>query len=274
MLVPANAGASFHLNKIREVYPGTVADPNSQYVVLQMPSTGENFLGGHQMVYYNGSGTQIGTSSPTNVASKSQGTILFATTSSILSVPRDFAINFNMSQRLNPAAGAVCWAGVDCVSWGAFNNTSGTALPSAAGTPAPPIADGDALVRRITRGCSTLFEFSDDTDSSDADFSLGTPHPRNLASTPTERPCPNTTITRAPKSKTTDRTPKFKFKSSQPNSTFKCKLDSKPFKPCTSPDTLPKLKRGKHTFKVKAVHQGVSDPTPARKTFKVVRPHH
>src|SRR5437870_4829696 len=80
----ATASAAFHLDKVREVYPGTTAAPNSQYVVLQMPVTGENFLSGHKMVYYNASGGQIGTSSPANVASKSQGTILFATTNPIL----------------------------------------------------------------------------------------------------------------------------------------------------------------------------------------------
>src|SRR5436190_13892575 len=246
LLLPSTALASFHLNKIREVYPGTIADRSSQYVMLQMPTAGENHLGGHQMVYYDTSGKQIGTSSPTDVASKSLGTILFATTSTILTVSRDFAINFQMGKALDPAGGAVCWAGVDCVSWGNFHNTSGTALPSSPGQPASSISDGAALVRSISRGCSTLLETTDDTDTSASDFSLGTPNPRNTASTPTEHSCPNTTITTGPKRKTTDRTPTFKFKSSQNPATFKCKLDTKPFKSCTSPDTLPKLKRGKH----------------------------
>jgi hypothetical protein len=32
---------AFHLDKIREVYPGAVANPASQYVALQMPTAGE-----------------------------------------------------------------------------------------------------------------------------------------------------------------------------------------------------------------------------------------
>jgi hypothetical protein len=269
-LFPAVASATFHLNKIREVFPGTTSAPNSQYVVLQMPIAGENFLGTHQMVYYNAAGGQIGTSSPTDVPSESQGTILFSTTDPILGVPRDFPITFQAGKRLSPAGGAVCWAGVDCVSWGSFHNTSGTPLPSPAGMPAPAITDGDALMRRINRGCPTLLEVSDDTDNSASDFALSAPHPRNEATTPSERACPNTTITSGPSGMTRDRTPTFKFTSSQTPATFACKLDGGVFKPCSSPDTLARLSLGQHTFKVRATHAGSTDPSPASRTFKVV----
>jgi hypothetical protein len=274
VLLPATASASFHLDKIREVYPGTVAHPNSQYVVLQMPVTGENFLGGHKMVYYNASGTQIGTSSPTNVASKAQGTILFATTNPILGVTRDFNISFQIGKRLRPAGGAVCWAGVDCVAWGSFDNTSGTPLPSPTGTPAPAITDGKALRRSIARGCSTLLEVTDDTNNSSADFALRSPNPRNTATPPTERACPNTTITSGPSGNTTDRTPTFQFKSSLTPATFTCRLDGGSFQPCSSPDTIGPLSLGPHTFRVRATHAGATDPTPAIRSFTVVSAAH
>ena len=269
-LLPASAGAAFHLDKIREVYPGTIASPNSQYVVLQMPVTGENLLHFGQMVFYDASGNQIGTSSPTDVASKSQGTILFATASPILGRARDFPISFQMGKRLSPGGGAVCWANVDCASWGSFNNTSGTPLPSPAGSPAPAIPDGKALVRRISRGCATLLEVGDDTNASSADFAPGSPNPRNTATAPTERACPDTTITAGPSGMTMDRTPTFKFKSSLTPATFKCRLDGGAFKACSSPDTLARLSLGQHTFKVRATHAGATDPTPASRTFKVV----
>jgi hypothetical protein len=272
LVVPAAATASFHLNKIKEVYPGTTADRNSQYVVLQMPIAGENFLSTHQMVYYDASGGQIGTSSPGNVASESQGTILFATTNPILGVGRDFSISFQPSKHLSPGGGAVCWAGVDCVSWGGFHNTSGTPLPSPTGSPAPAIPDGKALVRRISPGCPTLLEVGDDTNKSSVDFSSRSPHPRNTATPPTERACPNTTITAGPSGQTTDRTPTFKFKSSLTPATFACRIDGGASKPCTSPNTLARLSLGQHTFKVTATHSGISDPTPASRTFKVVSP--
>jgi hypothetical protein len=270
VLAPGIADASFHLNKIREVYPGTVAAPGSQYVELQMPIAGENFLSFGQMAYYNSSGNKIGTSSPSDVPSKAQGTILFATTTPILGVARDFPISFQPAKRLSPSGGAVCWTSVDCVSWGNFHNTSGTPLPSPTGTPAPAIPDGKALVRSISRGCPTLFEVSDDTDKSSADFAPGTPHPRNTHTAPTERACPNTTITSGPSGMIRDRTPTFKFKSSLTPATFQCQLDGGSLKPCSSPDTLSRLSLGQHTFKVRATHAGSTDPTPAARTFKVV----
>jgi hypothetical protein len=269
-VTPGLASASFHLNKIREVYPGTMAAPNSQYVELQMPIAGENLLHFGQMAYYDASGHKIGMSSPTDVASKSQGTILFATTTPILGVARDFTISFQPGKRLSPGGGAVCWTSVDCVSWGAFTNTSGTPLPSPTGSPAPAIPDGKALVRRISRGCPTLLEVSDDTDNSSADFTTAAPHPRNTHTTPTERACPDTTITSGPSGMTRDRTPTFRFKSSLTPATFQCKLDGGSFKACSSPDTLARLSLGRHTFKVRAIHAGSTDPTPASRTFKVV----
>jgi hypothetical protein len=53
---------------------------------------------------------------------------------------------------------------------------------------------------------------------------------------------------------------------------FQCKLDAKPYAPCTSPVTYRKLKSGRHTFSARAVNSaGVADSTPATKTFKVKR---
>ena len=34
-------------------------------------------------------------------------------------------------------------------------------------------------------------------------------------------------------------------------------------------ETLKNLKKGSHTFRAKAIYQGVADPTPAKKTWKV-----
>ena len=82
---------------------------------------------------------------------------------------------------------------------------------------------------------------------------------------------PRTKITKgAPKE--TDKTKvKFKFKSSEANSTFECKLDKKPYEPCSSPTKLKRLKKGKHEFKVRAVDAaGNVDPSPAKDKFKVV----
>jgi hypothetical protein len=51
---------------------------------------------------------------------------------------------------------------------------------------------------------------------------------------------------------------------------FKCKLDRGKWTSCRSPKTYKHLKKGRHTFQVKAVDRhGKVDPTPATKRFKV-----
>jgi len=83
---------------------------------------------------------------------------------------------------------------------------------------------------------------------------------------------PNTTITKHPRKRTTSRKARFALKSSQARSTFKCKLDAKPFKPCSSRKAYRNLKPGKHTFRAKATDAaGNTDRTPARYGWKVLR---
>lgn len=65
---------------------------------------------------------------------------------------------------------------------------------------------------------------------------------------------------------------KFKFTATEAGSKFQCKLDRKPFKPCSSPKKYKKLKPGKHVFKVRAIDRaGNMDPTPAKRKFTVLR---
>jgi CSLREA domain-containing protein len=81
---------------------------------------------------------------------------------------------------------------------------------------------------------------------------------------------PQTKIDKGPKGKITATTVKFKFSSSEKGSKFECKLDRGKFKPCKSPKTYKNLKLGKHVFKVRAVKGGETDPTPAKRKFKIV----
>jgi plastocyanin len=83
---------------------------------------------------------------------------------------------------------------------------------------------------------------------------------------------PDTKFAPKPPAKTRDRTPTIKFKSTVAGATFKCTLDGKALKPCRSPLTTKKLSFGRHVLKVAAVAGGVSDPTPATASFKVVKP--
>lgn len=78
---------------------------------------------------------------------------------------------------------------------------------------------------------------------------------------------PETTITG---SKAKKRKATFEFTSSEAGSSFECKLDDGPFESCLSPRTYTKLKKGTHSFQVRAKDQaGNVDPTPAAQTFKV-----
>jgi len=100
-----------------------------------------------------------------------------------------------------------------------------------------------------------------------------TPATRSVTVTaPAAAAAPETTITQAPAKKVITKKKRakvtFGFSSSLPG-TFECSLDGGPFAACTSP-TQVKLRKGKHTFAVRAVSAtGAVDPTPATLTFKV-----
>lgn len=81
---------------------------------------------------------------------------------------------------------------------------------------------------------------------------------------------PSTKIKSGPKGKVKATTAKFKFSSPTKGAKFECKLDKGKFKPCKSPKKYKGLKLGKHVFKVRAVANGLADPTPAKRQFKII----
>jgi plastocyanin len=93
------------------------------------------------------------------------------------------------------------------------------------------------------------------------------PSPATAISPP---PPPDTKITLKPRTRTKDRAPAFRFVSTAAGASFQCGIDGKPFKPCRSPYTTPSLKPGRHTVRVAAVANGLTDPTPASYSFKVL----
>jgi hypothetical protein len=94
------------------------------------------------------------------------------------------------------------------------------------------------------------------------------------ADPPPPPPVPDTALTRTPTKKVTTSKRKamvsFEFTSASAGATFECSLDGKAFTACTSGQTF-KLKVGKHTFAVRAVASGQTDPTPATYALKVER---
>jgi len=280
----APASATFHFMSVSEVYPGTAAEPTQEYVELQMYTSGQQFVAGHEVFEYSSSGSPPSgldfVESPPN--GQNQRTILIATTAAEAAFGVNADREVSSMNRIQGSAGAVCWETVDCVRWGSF--TPGGALTSPAGTPEAAIPDGSALVRSKAPGCSTLLEASDDTNSSAADFAPAAPSPRPNSVAPTEKECgsggttggaPETTITKAPKNKTSKPKAKYRFESSEPGSTFECALDGQikndKFKPCEVPFKK-RVDDGKHKFQVAAIDpDGNVDPSPARDKFKVLK---
>ncbi|HVI26773.1 MAG TPA: FG-GAP-like repeat-containing protein [Xanthomonadaceae bacterium] len=177
--LPANA--TFHLMKVVEVFAGTPASPNAQYVVIQMYASGQNLVNGHTLTVFNGAGQQVGSFAFThNVASgANQSKILIATpeAAGFFSVTPDLT----MSAAILAAGGKVCFADtIDCVAWGAY--TGGSAGVGPPFNPGGGITPGRAILRRLDiAGSASILDALDDTGSSANDFRFGTPGPRNNA---------------------------------------------------------------------------------------------
>ncbi|MFP5388433.1 MAG: hypothetical protein ACLGG5_03945, partial [Thermoleophilia bacterium] len=61
----------------------------------------------------------------------------------------------------------------------------------------------------------------------------------------------------------------FRFASSERGSSFRCKLDAKPYRPCTSPRVY-RVKAGRHAFRVFAIDAaGNRERTPSLFRFRV-----
>jgi hypothetical protein len=87
----------------------------------------------------------------------------------------------------------------------------------------------------------------------------------------TQAPCPPATrITTKPASSTRHRTARFTFTSDVASATFQCKLGTRPFRACTSPNRFT-VRPGRHTFKVRAKLGNDIDPTPAVYRWRVRR---
>jgi hypothetical protein len=284
-VLPAPASATFHEMSIREVYPGSAAEPSARYVELQMWNSDQNHVGGHVLHTYTSSGLQTDTLLPADVPNgANQSTILIGTPQVTTTFGVDVDAELSPSAQLDGSGGAVCWEALDCVSWGSF----GHSLLSPAGTPAPAIPDGMALRRTIAPGCATLLEVTDDRNNSAQDFSAVFPSPRPNSVTPTEHACasngggggggqngggnaPETILKRKPGRHTHDRTPTFRFAADEPGATFQCRIDRRAFRTCRSPFTVKRLGLGRHTFAVRARDDsGHTDPTPASYSFRVL----
>lgn len=181
ILAPSRAWASFHLIDIVEVFPGSAASPNAQYVKLQMYAAGQTFLSGHAIDVYDSSGNLLQSFTfAGNVANGTdQAMVLIATSEAqaYFGVTADLT----MTAVLPLAGGKVCWAGtIDCVAWGDY-----TASSTGVGNPFNPAAGlvlDQAMERRLDiAGSPSTLDVGDDTNDCANDFRLSAPVPTNNA---------------------------------------------------------------------------------------------
>jgi hypothetical protein len=262
VLPTQGALATFHLVSISEVYAGSAAHPQSSFVELQMYEAGQNFVGNNAVVLYDSAGNTIGTfpfKADLPGSGANQQTMLIGDdeVQATFGVMPDLVdAGFNV-----PASGgAACWAGsIDCVAWGDFHGST----PSPSGVPAdsPGIADGTALVRRISGGtCSNLLDAADDSDDSDTDFAAGPPSPQSYATVPAPMSCtptpplPSAVIDSQPPAATNSPEASFAFHSSPPGATLECRLDGAAYKDCSGGTATyaGPLSEALHTFQVRA----------------------
>ena len=83
-----------------------------------------------------------------------------------------------------------------------------------------------------------------------------------------DRTPPNTRIRGGPTKTTRSKTARFRFSATERRSRFECKLDKQRWRRCKSPRGYADLKRGRHTFQVRAIDRaGNVDLSPAKRTW-------
>lgn len=172
------AHGSIHAVFVKEVFAGTVGNPQAQFVELQMYGGGQTVSQNKSVVVYTKTGATAGTFTFTSNATNgtNQATYLVATTQAQaeFNVTADALMT---SAVIDPTGGKVCFTGsTDCVVWGAYTG-------SASGTPFSPaegIIPGASAERKTDGGTNaTLLDAGDDTGNHEVDFKFNGPSPKN-----------------------------------------------------------------------------------------------
>lgn len=143
----------------------------------------------------------------------------------------------------------------------------------------PSIDAGDPAPGGLTSDFDGLIRPQDGDDNGSVIRDQGAfefPDPTPPVDQPVDPPAdlqpPETSIDSGPgkKKQLRKRRATFTFSATEAGSTFECRLDRAGFMPCSSPISFKRLKRGKHTFSVRASDAaGNVDASPATKAFKV-----
>jgi hypothetical protein len=136
----------------------------------------------------------------------------------------------------------------------------------------PPLTDGETRLPTNANAGLELYLNADIEPDVDGDgFGDETQDRCPTVAAPTTGCPPDTLITKRPKKRISVRRARFAFTSDVPGTTFECRLDKRPFSPCTSPTKLKRLKPGKHRFQVRAIDGASPDLSPATRKFRVLR---
>jgi len=247
---------------ISQIYPGSVAHPESSYVELQMYAPEQNFVANHFVTVLDANGDPIKTltfSEDLPSPSVTLQTILIGDDG----VEATFGVKPDLIDpgfKIPATGGAVCWDTIDCASWGDF---TGTTTPSS-GVPADPpgIPDGVALRRFVSGGnCGNRLDGADDSDDSEEDFGDGVPSPQSYTTVPPEPECtsplptPVTTIEEKPANPTNSANAQFSFEADPAAEGFECRLDLGAFTNCDAGSVeYTALTEGVHSFRVRGVN--------------------
>lgn len=176
----------------------------------------------------------------------------------------------------------------DGAFWVALFLTDGLARLSQAGAVTTPVAfPAGSGPRQLAAGPANTVWVTLDTVDRVARITDVTPSP-SPDPTPSPQPGPTPAPTVAPRTILTKGAPKkvrtrkshttvtFRFRSEPAGARFDCRLlrrggPSKPWRTCSSPRRYSVTVGSTYTFRVRARLSGLTDPTPVRRTFRVVR---
>jgi hypothetical protein len=171
--------------KITEIFGGTTAQPAAQFIELQMFADNQRFLATHEVVVFDATGNEAGSSTFTAPVSNgaNQSYVLIATTQAEATF--GVTADLTMAPSITPSGGKACFRGsdgslIDCASWGTYSGDH-----EGSGTPfnAPIGLVADQSMERKTSGGENKdgLDAGDDTGDSAEDFELAAPSPTNNA---------------------------------------------------------------------------------------------
>jgi Calx-beta domain len=188
-----SARANHHFMQITEVFMGTGGAGNAIFVELTTLNSGQQFVSGQKIVFYDAVGNGVEsatfTTNPPD-ASEAGAHILVASPDAETLFGATADLEFDPTG-ISEAGGKVCFESttfgvIDCVSWG--NYTGDSAETGDPFGPAEGIPSGASILRNDLRGNPDAYDGADDSDDSKRDFFMSSPFPGGSNPAPTATP--------------------------------------------------------------------------------------